>query len=174
MTLILNSIRLTEQVSTYMLARFQWYLAGTNSPAPRPVLDMPVSLVLECELLAMKAAQAFSNRGIELAVRLLAQPEYILVQVSWDADRYADMLGARPTGQKEAFEKALQTRWPIDAQNKNRYINQPCIVHDRNGKILFWYLPDTLTSGRQVCEWQATAIWELTIAENRVHYGKLF
>jgi hypothetical protein len=72
------------------------------------------------------------------------------VQVSWDADRYADALGSRPSGQAEAFEQAILKRYPIDPQHKGRFIADPCIIHDRNGKILFWYLPDALTPDERV------------------------
>ena len=98
----------------------------------------------------MKAAEAFENWGIELVVGISAQPELIAEQVSWDADWYTDMLGSWPTRQKEAFETILQNHYSIDAQNKDKYINQPCIVHNRNRKILFWYLPETLTPSWKV------------------------
>jgi hypothetical protein len=73
------------------------------------------------------------------------------VQVSWDADRYADALGSRPSGQGEAFEQAILKRYPINPDHKGRFIADPCIIHDRNGKILFWYLPDALTPDEKVC-----------------------
>jgi hypothetical protein len=74
-----------------------------------------------------------------------------IVPLSWDADRYADMLGSRLTGQSETLEAALDKRYPIDLNNKDRHINIPCVVTDRNGKVLFWYLPDALMPERKVC-----------------------
>jgi hypothetical protein len=73
-----------------------------------------------------------------------------LVQVSWDADRYADALGSRPSGQGEAFKRSILKRYPINPDHSGRFIADPCIIHDRNGKILFWYLPDALTPDQKV------------------------
>jgi hypothetical protein len=73
-----------------------------------------------------------------------------LVQVSWDADRYADALGSRPSGHGEAVEQSILNRYPIDPQHDGSFISDPCIIHDRNGKILFWYLPEALTPDKQV------------------------
>jgi hypothetical protein len=70
--------------------------------------------------------------------------------VTWDADRYADALGSRPTGHGEVAEQAIQKRYPIDPQHNGRFITDPCIIPDQNGKILFWYLPDALTPDREV------------------------
>jgi hypothetical protein len=73
-----------------------------------------------------------------------------LVPVSWDADRYADALGSRPSGHGEAVEQAILKSYPIDPQNNGRFISDPCIIPDRNGKILYWYLPDALTPEKEV------------------------
>src|ERR1700723_768176 len=73
-----------------------------------------------------------------------------LVRVSWDADQYADALGSRPSGHGEAVEQAILNRYPIDPEHNGRFIPDSCIIHDRNGKILYWYLPDALTPDKKV------------------------
>jgi hypothetical protein len=94
--------------------------------------------------------------------------------VSWDADRYSDRLGARPTGQKANFKATLQNHYPIDPQNMDRYINEPCVVPDRNGKILFWYLPDALTPERKVFGRQVTPVaLEVTVAQQKALWQSL-
>jgi hypothetical protein len=63
MSLIFDSIRLTDVLATYMHARFEWYLSQAALPGPTPPVELPIRLVVDCEVMAMKAAEAFQNRG---------------------------------------------------------------------------------------------------------------
>jgi hypothetical protein len=74
----------------------------------------------------------------------------VAVTVSWDAVRYADSLTRRQTGKNDQFEGRLANRFPVDEENKGRFISVPCIIVDRNGVILCWFLPGALSSQRQV------------------------
>jgi hypothetical protein len=73
--------------------------------------------------------------------------------VSWDADRYAGHLSVRQSGYNASTEAKLAKRYPVDAQNVGRVMTESAIIHDLNGKILLWYLPEVLEAGRQVCIW---------------------
>jgi hypothetical protein len=63
MSFIFDSIRLTESLATYMHARFQWYLSQGPLPGPAPPVEMEIQIAIECEVMAMKAAEAFRKRG---------------------------------------------------------------------------------------------------------------
>ena len=58
-----NALDLTEILAQYTNERFQWYLAQGELPGPPPPMDMPVSLIIDCEILAMQASTAYRNRG---------------------------------------------------------------------------------------------------------------
>jgi hypothetical protein len=63
MSFIFDSIGLTDILATYMHARFEWYLSQAPLPGPTPPVEMPIRMAVECEVMAMKAAEAFRNRG---------------------------------------------------------------------------------------------------------------
>jgi hypothetical protein len=46
-----------------MHARFEWYLSQGPLPGPTPPVEMPIQMAVECEMMAMKANEAFRNRG---------------------------------------------------------------------------------------------------------------
>jgi hypothetical protein len=71
--------------------------------------------------------------------------------VSWDADRYAGHLSIRQSGYSRSTEAKLANRYPVDAQHTGRVMSESGIIHDLNGKILLWYLPEVLEASRQVC-----------------------
>jgi len=71
--------------------------------------------------------------------------------MGWDATHYADRLpqnfsklGTKASNKKE---KSLQWRYPL--LNKVT-VSVPCIIPDRHGVILAWYLPGVLSDSRQV------------------------
>lgn len=71
--------------------------------------------------------------------------------MAWDATRYAEKLPKKPlnTGTKASIEMeaALKRRYaPLNGVTAS----MPCIVVDKEGIILAWYLPGILTSSRQV------------------------
>lgn len=70
------------------------------------------------------------------------------VRTSWDADRYADSLTPKQTGQNPKLEDRLSRAYPAD--HPGMYLNEPCVVVDIHGVILYWYLPDSLSTTRQV------------------------
>ena len=71
--------------------------------------------------------------------------------VSWDADRYVGHLSIRQSGYNASTEAKLAKCYPVDAQNVGRVMSKSAIIHDLNGKILLWYLPEVLEAGQQVC-----------------------
>jgi hypothetical protein len=73
--------------------------------------------------------------------------------VSWDANRYAGHLSIWQSGYNGSTEAKLAKCYPVDAQNVSCIMSESAIIHDLNGKILLWYLPEVLEAGRQVCIW---------------------
>jgi hypothetical protein len=77
-----------------------------------------------------------------------------------DAERYDYSLSKKPSGQNEADEERLNTRYPVDNKWKDLLITEPMTVVDQHGKTVVWYLPGALSSARQVqiiqlltCHW---------------------
>ena len=77
----------------------------------------------------------------------------IIVSVQWDAVRYDDRITIRCTGQNPAAEATIMENYPPIYSPPARRPAEATAVVDRNGVILFWYLPSVLTIGRQVCGW---------------------
>jgi len=71
--------------------------------------------------------------------------------MGWDATHYVDKLLQRfsKPGTKASIkkEKSLQQRYP---PLNNITVSAPCIIVDRHGVILAWYLPGILSDSRQV------------------------
>jgi hypothetical protein len=63
MSFIFDCIRLTDILASYMHARFEWYLSQALLPGHTPPVEMPIRLAVDCKMMAMKAAEAFRNRG---------------------------------------------------------------------------------------------------------------
>jgi len=70
------------------------------------------------------------------------------VHVTWDADRLADFLPKRPTGQCEVEEARIDAKFPPD--HKGLLVVEPAIIVERHSRILAWCLPDGLSKKRQV------------------------
>lgn len=71
------------------------------------------------------------------------------VWVPWAARKYAAAMPARPTDFASPAEDRLSQLFPALHAKPYPVMAEPCIVVDRNGLILAWYLPDTLTAERQ-------------------------
>jgi hypothetical protein len=74
----------------------------------------------------------------------------IVTLKEWDAQRYDSALSKKPSGQNEADEQRLNTRYPVDDEYKDLLISEPTTVVDRYGKIVVWYIPGALSNSRQV------------------------
>jgi hypothetical protein len=74
----------------------------------------------------------------------------VAVAVSWDAVRYADSLTCQQMGKNDQYEGWLTNHFPVDKENKGRFISVPCIIVNWNGVILCWFLPGVLSSQHQV------------------------
>ena len=70
--------------------------------------------------------------------------------IHWDADRYAEQLSKRPTGQNEREEERLDARFPPDPAVKGELLTEPAVLVDAHNRILAWYLPHALSTHRQV------------------------
>ena len=72
--------------------------------------------------------------------------------VDWDISTYAKQLPKTPSNQvtKASIEKeqALREQFPL---LNGVMASMPCIITDRHGAILVWYLPKILSDYRQVC-----------------------
>src|SRR5260370_14011722 len=76
------------------------------------------------------------------------------VSVEWDATHYADMVPKKPSIRKTKAgnlkEDQLTARYPPLNPLKQIRGNKQCIIVDRHGIILTWYLPGILEDSRQV------------------------
>lgn len=68
----------------------------------------------------------------------------------WSALVYAEAMPARPHGRDGAVEKKLERDFPPLKSHENRVVSNPCIITDKDGRILAWYLPQILTVSRRV------------------------
>lgn len=147
-------------VSTYMkqklphvlIERGQGYMERPVSPDVeiKHPLSWSLEFSIEVDLALEVLARAFHNQGIVL----LLLPEYICillistVSTQWDVRRYADRIGLRYTGISDQYEETLQRMFkPLKV---NHFEIAPCIITDRHGHILLWYLPNILRPERQV------------------------
>lgn len=73
-----------------------------------------------------------------------------LVPIHWDADRYAEHLSKRPTGQNPGEEERLDARFPPDPVILGELLTDPAVLVDKHNRIMAWYLPHALSSHRQV------------------------
>ena len=69
--------------------------------------------------------------------------------VDWSADEYAQSLSPRCTGQNMKVESRLLQEFP-PLFTPTRLETEPCIIIDKDGRILLWYLPGILTKKRVV------------------------
>jgi len=67
-----------------------------------------------------------------------------------DAHRYDLSLPKKPTGQNQAEEDRLSSRFARDPSCQDQLLTEPSIIVDCYGKILAWYLPGALSQARQV------------------------
>jgi hypothetical protein len=77
------------------------------------------------------------------------------VTIQWDVTRYADKLPrmAANSGTKAALEKEVQMKRqypPLDDSAAEPPVSRPCVIVDKHGIILAWYLPGILQDSRQV------------------------
>jgi hypothetical protein len=85
---------------------------------------------------------------VDLALDVLARAFHNQVSTQWDVRRYADHIGLKFTGINDQYEEMLQRTFkPLKV---NHLEIAPCIITDRHGHILFWYLPNILRPERQV------------------------
>jgi hypothetical protein len=94
-------------------------------------------------------ARAFHNEGF---VSWLLTPMHFLlistVSTQWDVERYADHIGLKYSGMNDQLEETLRNMFkPLQV---NHLEITPCMITDRHGRILLWYLPNILRPERQV------------------------
>ena len=73
-----------------------------------------------------------------------------VVIVPWDADQYCSGLSARMNGMNEKVESDLMKTFQVPWKEWV-YVDKPCIVMDRYGRILAWIVPELFQATRQVC-----------------------
>ena len=71
---------------------------------------------------------------------------------NWRANDYVADLTERATGQNAKVEKGLLKKYP-PIFSSNKYQMQPCIVKDKDGYIMMWYIPGAVTAQRTVSLW---------------------
>lgn len=58
-----DAFTFTDVIADYIHSRFIWILHGKMPPQPIPHLWILVNVVVDCELLAQEAADAYRNPG---------------------------------------------------------------------------------------------------------------
>jgi hypothetical protein len=128
------------------------------APPALPLL-LPISLVSELDRIALTLVNAFLNPGKYFPVvdHTYRQAEPTLaVKIDWDFSRYLDELPKQPTFLDEGKSPATVPR-SKEIRLLEKYpplnwvrISKPCIIIDKQGIIMLWYLPGILNEPRQV------------------------
>lgn len=147
------------EFSTFVLAQAQYIYNHKfqNSPAPlKPRIpgSLTYNQVVDAKYISEIAAEAMGNPGgcnghhgyLDLMFS---------VRVPWEADAYIREIGAKNKGQNKDVEKDLKNRFPpgpefSGAPGKGKVFDTPLTITDRDGKILFWFLPDLISKNAQV------------------------
>jgi hypothetical protein len=91
----------------------------------------------------------------------MARPD----QTSWDVREYIEKLSPRQSGSNEELEKKLLARFPPiyqkTSENDIPYLDKPCHITDRNGRILLWYLPQVFTEATRVITFLGLPVQDL-------------
>jgi hypothetical protein len=72
------------------------------------------------------------------------------VILGWSAEEYVRSMPARPTGLNADVENTLSSMFPPLHAAPYPMVDEPICIADRNGVIVYWYLPQCLTRDRQV------------------------
>ena len=157
---------LSHLCARYLQSRFRIELDARRTPAiaasmapPAQPLLLPVSLGSELDRIALTLVDAFLNPGkyFPLVDHTYRQAEAALaVKIDWDFSRYVDELPKQPTFLDEGAVSAtvpqskeirlLEKYPPLNGVK----ISKPCIIVDKQGIIMLWYLPGILNDSRQV------------------------
>jgi hypothetical protein len=165
-TCTLATPSLSHLCARYLQTRFRIELEARRTPAvgasmapPAQPLLLPVSLGSELDRIALALVDAFLNPGkcFLLVDHAYRQAEAALaVKIDWDFSRYVDELPKQPTFSDEGTASAtfppskeirLLDKYPPLNGVK---ISKPCIIIDKQGIIMLWYLPGILNDSRQV------------------------
>lgn len=136
-------------LSDYLFGLFQSQIFGKTFP-PIPT-SLPMEDAKECQRMACALGKAFKNKSeLLLLILHLTLTHFGVVVLSWSVEDYMANLPPKPKGFSSPTEDYLEEKFPPVFQPPYRHVNEPCIVVDCNGVILLWYLPDLLSSLRQV------------------------
>jgi hypothetical protein len=127
--------------------------------SPAQPLMLPVSLGSELDRIALTLVDVFLNPGkyFPLVDHTNRQAEATLaVKIDWDFSRYIEELPKQP-----AFSEKDVVSGTVPKSKENRLlekypplsgvkISKPCIIIDKQGIIMVWYLPGILNDSRQV------------------------
>ena len=165
-TIALTPPSLSHLCARYLQTRFRIELNARRTPMisasaapPAQPLLLPVSLGSELDRIALTLVDAFLNPGkyFPLVDHTYRRAEAALaVKIDWDFSRYVDELPKQPTFLDEGtasgtFPPNKETRLldkypPLNGVK----ISKPCIIIDKQGIIMLWYLPGILNDSRQV------------------------
>ena len=144
----------TEYIVQYTALLYnEWVLRldGKTSPTRAiPDIRMPYPLALECEHLAIAAAEAHRCVRESQQLNLLGHADSGIVQMEWSAKDLAADLSPRVSGTNYKVEKNLLRNYrPLS--KKLLPVQRSCTVVDRDGIVLMVYLRDAITERQQVC-----------------------
>jgi hypothetical protein len=136
-------IHKTEEIAAYLKARFLAELHREIKSFPLPNLSL--DLQEDCNYAAKVLVQAAENQSKSDFLSSFGRRQYDnrLVWMTWSVDDYLEVL---KTGGKEVEETLLRMFPPKNSE----MIDRPCVIVDRDGKILLWYLPRLIGPGRRV------------------------
>jgi hypothetical protein len=149
-----SAVQEVSIVSIYMKQKLPHFLerglGGPDSPDVeiKHPLSWSLEFAMEVDLALDVLARAFRNQGIVFLGYSRNILLILTVSTKWDVRRYADHIGLKYTGINDQYEETLQRMFkPLKVDHLEI---APCIITDRHGHILLWYLPNILRPERQV------------------------
>jgi len=144
-------IQKTENIAAYMKSVFVAELRGNAEKVPLPNWSLDqLDILEECNYASKVLVQATKNLSecfCELNTEISTPPNHKTGCTSWSVVDYLQVLRA---GGK-AVEENLLKFFPV---NNTEMIDEPCIVVDKDGKILLWYLPRMISFKRRVSDFR--------------------
>jgi hypothetical protein len=140
------ALGLTEAISSYMKAKFHAKLQRSENPIPFPP-EWDFALLNQCDQAVNILLEAYSNPCEWPTIWQPLKAQSISHQdvTPWRAEDYVSDLTPSATGQNLNIEAKLMKKYPPIFE-PTIYMMRPCIVPDKDGNILLWYLPGAMTA----------------------------
>ena len=145
------------QIARYCQARLREKFRPISNPKASPPTSFSLDLVADCEQITNVVAKAFKNRRKHFTENINSPLTlYDADQLNWTIADYSQHLSTRQDGSNQKREMELLEQFPpqfqASPQSTLPYENDAATIDDQDGVILMWYLPNALSSRRQVRE----------------------